>query len=354
MTAIFFDLETTDLLCCGQILNYCFIQVDDDFNPTAELNGQIKISRLQLPGAGAVLANRVNVLDHQDESELSEADAMHEIWSFIDKALKQARGSLPLIGYNSSRFDIPYLRTSMMRNGISPYFTGKILNRDLYHVVKKLATTHKKFPRLAGDKQESDGKAAKLSLKLETISGALGILSGKQTHFSRDDVLLTIELARALERDFDLDVRTYEAYEVSELHDKKNIGQVFYRLSPGRKLSDKAISKSTPMTLLDFGPKSSLWVNLESYGKKKKDKCINWHSMASRPFILSDESCNDGKLIKLARQAIEEFKEVKLSNYFDQSSCDIEMDIYRLHSRGFVPIDALNFIDNSIACPSQQ
>lgn len=50
--AIFYDLETTDREFVGQILNYSFILVDEQLNVVRELNGDIRISRLQLPSRG--------------------------------------------------------------------------------------------------------------------------------------------------------------------------------------------------------------------------------------------------------------------------------------------------------------
>ena len=69
MSYIFYDLETTDLNYCGQILNYAFVEVDEDWKEVSEFCGKVKISRTQLPNPYAILANRVNVLTHDGDPE---------------------------------------------------------------------------------------------------------------------------------------------------------------------------------------------------------------------------------------------------------------------------------------------
>ena len=148
MKSIFFDLETSDKNPIRQILNYSFILVDDDFSIVSELSGLIQLSRLQLPAPEAILANRIDVTQHQKLAIDTEREAMAKIQSFIEHCIELHAGNekLPIIGYNSARFDIPYLRTSLIRNGINPYFSGKIIIRDLLFASRKLAASDVRFP----------------------------------------------------------------------------------------------------------------------------------------------------------------------------------------------------------------
>src|SRR5262245_53890936 len=141
MPAIFFDLETSDREFIGQILNFSFIVVDDDWNVIGDLSSTVKISRLELPSPGAILANRTDVLRHQAEAEFTEKEAAGEITAFINSIIEGANGPVPFIGFNSFKFDIPYLRTTLVRNGINPYFNGKVVYRDLLVAARKLSAT---------------------------------------------------------------------------------------------------------------------------------------------------------------------------------------------------------------------
>jgi len=83
MYAVFYDLETSDKNPIGQILNYCFILVDSSLQIVDELSGLVKISRLQLPDSGAILANKIDVVDHQRLAADDERTAMGKIHAFL-------------------------------------------------------------------------------------------------------------------------------------------------------------------------------------------------------------------------------------------------------------------------------
>ena len=189
MYAIFYDLETTDRNCIGQILNYSFILVDDELKPIDEISGLVRISRLQLPEPGAILANRTDVLEHQRVAQDNERLAMQKISDFIWSCIRRAKGAVAFAGYNSSRFDLQYLRTSLIRNGFNPYFDNKLSARDLLHVVQKAYLTSEELRSKVREVRKGEKK---LSLSLETVTRALELLDGVQAHESRADVLLTI------------------------------------------------------------------------------------------------------------------------------------------------------------------
>ncbi len=327
MYAIYYDLETTDRNCIGQILNYSFILVDDDLKPIDELSGLVRISRLQLPEAGAILANRTDVLEHQRKAVDYERDAMARIAEFIFSCIRRAKGAVAFIGYNSSRFDLQYLRTSLIRNGHNPYFDQKLSARDLLHVVQKAYLTCEPLRAAVLNARKGEKK---LSLSLETVTRALGLLEGVQAHESREDVLLTIRLAAWLKKETGLDPATYEAYEGLRLHTTAGSGAVYLAAEPQYDLSEKAFSVRTPHTVLAADHKRALWINLDRYASKQDPSAISWRSAQKSAFFVEPQASADRELQSLARAAIKQFHGITLNNFFRKTTCDVEQDIYRL------------------------
>ncbi len=326
MYAVFYDLETTTKNTVGQILNYSFIMVDDEMSPIAELSGLVKINRLQLPDPGAILANRTDVVEHQQRALDSEPVAMRKIEQFLATCIHNAKGAVAFVGYNSSRFDLNYLRTSFIRNGINPYLKG-LSYRDLLHVAQKAYITNREFRELV--RKQCSGEK-RLSLSLQTVSHALNLLEGVQAHESREDVLLTIRLARWLKEHCSLDVRTYEAYEGGPLHSTARSGSVYEIEEPEYDLDETAAVRRVPMCLLDENKKSSLWINLDRYAENQAPTCISWRQPMKHSFFTSGRAIGSPETQQLARKALGQFKNTTLSNFFERGDGDIEQDIYRL------------------------
>lgn len=327
MHAVFYDLETTDKNSVGQIINYCFIFVDNELNVLDELSGLVKISRLQIPDSGAILANRTDVLEHQRAAQDYEPEAMASIASFLDSCIARAKGAVALVGYNSARFDLGYLRTSLIRNGINPYFGQQIVPRDMLHVVHKAYLTSPLFRELVLRARTGERK---LSLSLQTIGHALGLLEGLQAHESREDVVLTIKVADWLRRECGLDASIFEGYEGVSLHSTARSGTVYFQQQPEYELDVGQVGSKTPVTLLDANSKAGLWIDLERYAATQSPECIMWRSVGKHPFFVDSQASDNADLRRLARAAIAQFKGVTLKNFFKPSSCDVEMDIYRL------------------------
>ncbi|RIL09419.1 MAG: hypothetical protein DCC75_06565 [Proteobacteria bacterium] len=324
MAAIFFDLETSDLNPLGQILNYAFFEVDENLQKRSELCGKIKISRLQLPRAKAIMTNRIDVIQHQLDSE-PERVAMPRIFRFLDQAVKRARGKLLLVGYNSAKFDLRYLRTSLIRNGINPYFGGNLIYRDVFQCVRKLALTTAEFPK----PREETGR---VTLKLECIAREFGLLGGAQSHESKDDVELTIRLALLLKEKFKLDVFKYPAYEPLSLRPSPKRGSVVCVLdTDSQTLDPKSYAKPRSYALLDCDHKYALWIDLQGFKEiGPKPECIRWFSYSTGALVCDPNSTPSKRDLELARKALQDFKGVNLQNFFETSRCDIDQDIYRL------------------------
>ena len=209
-----------------------------------------------MPEPGAILANRTDLVKHQAEAVDSEPIAVKKIEAFIASCIQRAKGAVAFIGYNSARFDLGYLRTSFIRNGRNPYFSGKISYRDLYHVVQKAYLTSEKCRTAVRNHLKGEKR---LSLSLQTVAHALGLLEGVQAHESREDVLLTIRLADWLQRECGLDVRSYEAYEGFKLHSTEKTGTVYHLEEPEYDLAEAAYSRKVPVCLLEASGKASLF-----------------------------------------------------------------------------------------------
>jgi hypothetical protein len=334
MIKIFYDLETSSRHTIGQILNYTFICVDHDYQVISSLYADVRINRLELPEAGAILANRINVVKHQEESTQTEWEAAYAIREYIDNILYEFRQhQVMLVGFNSNRFDLPFIRTVMIRNGISPYFGKNLINADLYQVVKFLSVTNKSFPR----KTSLGSDENKLSLKLETLTKEFSLLTGKQTHNSYDDVKLTIDFARFLEENFDIDLETFSAYSPP-----KNIKPSFitYTLNPQYDLENKNIYEKNLFVLVYDDYRSSLWLNVTNIINKEDRNPIVYVNKATGSLVF-DESKVSVEDQKIALEHYKEYEGLTIKDYFKPSTCDIEQDIYRLD---FDQIDYLHSI----------
>ena len=327
MFSVFFDLETTDKNCIGQIINYSFILVDEALQPVDELSELVHISRLQLPDPGAILANRTDVLEHQERAQFDEYSAMHRIDAFLRKCIDRAGGALAFVGYNSARFDLQYLRTSLIRNGLDPYYGKSLHYKDLLHAVQKAYLTSLDFRDLIRSER---GGEKKLSLSLQTTARALGLLPGVQAHESREDVLLTIKVAATLKERFGIDVVSFRCYEGFNLHATAKSGAVYIAESPEYDLTVGEVSAKTPMTLLDFDHRSSLWINVQRFIEKPDGVPIVYRNFSTGPLYISPNAVRDPQLERAARSAVAHYKNVTVRSFFERSTCDIEMDIYRL------------------------
>lgn len=337
--AIFYDFETTDQHFLGQILNYSFITVDEQFEPVAELSGLIRISRLQLPSPGAILTNRTDVLLHQSLATDTEKEGMKKIADFIGAQILAAKGQIALVGYNSARFDLPYLRTSFIRNGLNPYFSGGLLYRDLLLAVRCCAVKQGNFPRMA------DLQSGRVSFRLEQVGRAFDLLQGDQSHESRADVLLEIAVAKELAQRFDYNLLLRDPYEAYEWHTHVREPRVLVAYELQYDLSQPTSRIEVPYALLDVDARSALWINLKRFQELEGEqgavrKAIQWINFKGGHALCTDLAENsDLELVRVAERAFAQFKEVRLSNFFEPTVCDIEQDIYRL---GFKGNDALH------------
>lgn len=320
MRTIFFDLETSDFHPVGQILNYAFVEIDDDWNIRSCLHDKIKISRLQLPSPDAIAANKIDVLQHELEAQDPEHVAIEKIHSYLSSIIEPHETRL--VGYNSSRFDIPYLRTSMIRNGLNPYFGGSIKYGDVLHAVKRLACDNEDFISKLS-RRENGG----VILKLESVTKAFGLLShdAVQEHESLADVMLTIKLAKLIADNYGIDVRHYSAYEVDKNKKFDAVKMFAFSDEAGKKSADE----SRLLALLTQNKTQSLWINLNMFKEGAGQRSVFGFNKVSSFFFVKEYVVDDD-VRALAEKARQELSHINFTNFYSDKNCDVEQFIYML------------------------
>ena len=321
MKTIFFDIETTDLNPIGQILNFAFVEYDANWNFKSCYKDKIKISRNQLPTPEAILANRVDVIQHNIEAQDCEHIAMAKIQKYIQEIVEW--GDTRLIGYNSHRFDVPFLRTSMIRNGLNPYFGGSLKYGDVFHVIKRLACDNLAFKEKLI--KRPDGA---VSYSLESVAKAFNLMdeTDTQDHESLSDVNLTVKVAKYISENYGIDVRNYCAYEPLYRSGGYDVVKVFpYRDDKGNKVPDEYCY----MTLLQQNKTQALWINIKQFEDGLGKNSVSWYNKNSSAFYVS-EFVKDSDWKKRADIVRKELSNVTIENFWPEKNCDIEQFIFML------------------------
>jgi len=187
---IVYDFETTSLSLLGQITQFCFIVYDEKWNEIDLLEGHVRLRPTEFPDFSAIQITHTSIR-HLDQVGMSEFDAARAMYIFLNKQIQQF-GHCILAGYNSSRFDLKYLRTTLIRNGLNPYFFGKLSSIDVLHYVHHIALNKP-------DTFPWTGSNSFWTFSLETIASSFGVLESKQSHAACDDVRLVVQLIKKLE-----------------------------------------------------------------------------------------------------------------------------------------------------------
>jgi len=305
MKYIFFDIETTDLHFIGQIINYAFVEVDENWNVCSTLSDKIKISRLQLPNPGSIIATQTDIFAHNENAHDLEHVAMAKILTYLQSIVE--RNDTRLIGYNSSKFDLPYIRTSFIRNGLNPYFGGAIKYGDLLHVVQKLVASNASFYEILPKKE-----SGKPTTKLESVAKAFNLLDGVQDHESLSDVLLTIKVAKHIAENYGIDVRTFNSYEPNNYSGTVVRGYPF-------------IDKNNVADDDEYSYYALLQQNKEGEG----NKAVSWYNKNTSSFFVKEE-VTDKIWLERAEKAVAGCGGINVNNFWPKKTCDVEQFIYML------------------------
>jgi len=345
---VFFDLETSDLNFVGQILTFAFWEVDETYeNVLDRFEGAIQINRLNLPMPDAILANRIDVEQHQKTAQYIECEAMQLIHQWLIDRTENVQTFL--MGKNSYKFDIPFLVASMIRNGINPYLGINLVARDVQHLVGHLFYRSNDFrDRLI---VQANADKTRSIRSLENVCKAFGILKSteKQKHDASDDVDLTIQLCRVLRKQYGYTAHDFYAY--SDAKKWENKGQA---ISMARFDFDTQKFESDIIFPHDFAKNQALWLNVSSCIRHPEydDPRLHFKWVNRKDGYLevdNDLSNVDGvdhfltentipktseALTKLALKYREKYQHISLDNYFDRRNCDIEQHIYHLSFDG--------------------
>jgi hypothetical protein len=328
---IFYDLETTDLYPTGQILNFALVATDHNYEEVEELKGTIAITPTQLPNPYAILANRVDVIEHnKNPTYRTEREAMLDIAGFIEYYKERSRRPVIFVGYNTTRFDLFYLRTVMTRNGINPYIGSPNnktrYDKDVLHVGQYVATQDPEFRKMF---LKDDGK---VSLRLEIVSKKLGLLEGKQAHESRADVDITIKLAKYYLEHYNIHLDEFQSYQVKEFEKTRTVVQ---KLHPNddKHHHNQDENNAGPGQMVYFTGNDparkgqSLWIDLEKWRNGKGKDAVSWYNMHTSTFFNGGKvNCDPAEV----ERAIASYPDLTLANFFPDKNCDVEAWIYMM------------------------
>lgn len=355
---IFYDFETSSRDLLGQIMAYSFIVTDGHLEPMDELNGLIRLNRTQLPDVEAILTNQINVTELQQQGDV-EYVAAHKMYRFIEKQL-QTHQIIILSGYNANSFDLNFFRNMLIRYGINPYFDGKIIYRDILHYVMSLAFT---FPeKFKWTPASSEQGWRFYSFRLEDVAKAAGLLNKAQSHHAREDVLLTIELVKWLEREFRTSLMEFRPVEFPIIGfqnpAQKLIKQKVRHFAEG---SEQQLMKYTFnwWYLLFSSSKDKLILDLEQYEKVSSEKhpaeeailgCIRYINPNKHFFVGEGLSAGEEERWQPVIEKIQHdlfLKTLTREKYFEKTKKDWDIE-YQIHELGFERIDELKKLTDAL------
>lgn len=337
---IFYDFETSSRELLGQILSYSFIVTDDRYRIIDECNGLIKVKRTELPEIGAIETNYLKISD-LEKNGLYEYEAAERIYKFLLKQIT-THHMCYLIGYNSNQFDLGFLRNLLIRYGLNPYFSGKLINLDLLHWMQHLAFTQEsKFPWTLNDSSETPY----YSFKLEDLSNQFNLLDTPQTHQAKDDVLLCIELVKTCETEFSTSLAEFNPIQFPSTPLLKQ--KVRDYSNPPKHFT------YTYWTPLIDAKKTKLLVNITAYqdllqnnaSPTEEDylKTLKYLNLNKHFFVTEPCDSNESSLLELALEDIRQnpfFKSITLDRYFETTKKPWDID-YQIHNLGFDRIETL-------------
>lgn len=334
---ILYDFETSSRELIGQIISYAFWVVDDRWEPVSQLTGQIRLKPTEFPELDAILITKTRIDRLQSEGD-SEYDASLKIYQFVSDCI-ESYGHCILAGYNASQFDLKFLRTTLIRNGINPYFMGKLSSIDILHYVQHVAMSHSDtFPWI------SEGEYWTFSL--ESVSRSHGLLTTAQAHDAQADVILMRDLIRCFETQYKTPLSHFRPVRlphnarcesdyvlfkqvIKGTPPQKTAARVWYRLF---------YSKSD-IVVVDVAKFNELRpeTELDLISTLRYINC-NTHFFSTEP-LTQIESSEWAPILPLIDALVTEFHLTR-DRYFEliKKPWDIE---YRIHELGFERIDTL-------------
>jgi hypothetical protein len=351
---IFYDFETSQKDFLGQILSYYLVLVDEAFNAISECEGLIKPNRLELPACEAIRVNQLSIKTCIDQG-LSEFDAANKIYEFLQRVTNE-HGHVPLVGFNSARFDFKHIEKLLLKHGLSPTFYGKVSSLDVYQFAKYCALNHtESFPFVRKKRQDTNT----FSFKLEDLATAFGCLNDAQTHDAKDDVLLTIELTKAMEQQFQVTLESFQkkqhdtsAFTATDVYLKEPVFQF-------EQISDTPIITYNEWLVIGKASKTTfILLDIHAYHNQPKDQFSDYGAITkyintrANAMICSTHPQTQAHQTVLSDPNIQKIRDQALQ-YFTLFPVDWDIE-YRPWAMGFQLIGTLRgYIERLIRDPSE-
>lgn len=361
---IYWDLETTSLYYVGQIVNYCFVAVDENGKVVEECSGDIKLHPMQLPEPGAAIVTRIDYVNHQETASETEIEAMQKIHQFFMRHTplytERNKPNTMIIGHNSLKFDLQFLRTSMIRNGINPYINNKLQHHDFMEYCRTLW--------LLGDTNEIV-PVEKPNFKLATVCGGdrwkdkLAQMAEKlcieeklgEAHHSRSDAYRVFLLAETLAASGYEHISQFPLFAPNYPNDTVCPGDVILRKEVNLKAKSKT-SESRLMFVLR-NRNYELWLDIGDYEKRGviDIDSFKWFNRSTTAMFGLQVEYNTEKILPEALEAFDKLpgskpEEKLFGSRNEDMSVDVEANIYRA---GFEPIEALAQISQTLSRESK-
>lgn len=351
---VFYDFETSQKDLLGQILSYYFVLVDDSFQVIKECEGLIKPNRLELPACEAIRVNQLSINDCL-EYGLNEFDAANKIHGFLQQVTNE-HGHVPLVGFNSARFDFKHIEKLLLKHGLSPTFYGKVSSLDVYQFAKYCALNQPEiFPFVRKKRQDTNT----FSFKLEDLANEFGRLTTPQTHNAKDDVLLTIELTKALESQFGITLQSF--YTQQHNLESLNAKGVYLKepVFQFEQNSDTPIVIYNEWLVIGKASKNTfILLDINAYENKPKDHFSDYGTLTkylntrSNALICSTHTQTDRHKTILQDPNIQKIADNAI-RYFKLFPVDWDIE-YRPWSMGWEYIETLrNYIERLIHSPTE-
>jgi DNA polymerase III epsilon subunit-like protein len=347
---IFYDFETSSSDLLGQIFTYAFIITDHTLAIVDTWTGCIKPNRTQIAEVGAILTNHLNI-DVLTQTGATEYDTAKELYAKLT-SLIQTHGHATLIGFNSNKFDLQFLRNLLIRYGFNPYFKGKLQNLDILQWVEHLAFEHPDtYPWTLAT---TDSLAPYYSFTLENTATAFHLLTTAQTHDAYDDVVLLIELVKVLQTTFGQLIGQF-----APIHLPAGVYKNDHFILGKQKVRQFNAHPDDELTHfvyrywigLDLQKKSKLMLDLDAFDQLPEGAttdqlltCMkyindNKHYFHLHPLTHHEEQYY-GPIIEKASYTTE-IKTITLEKYFKLTEKDWDIE-YQIHQLGFERIDTLH------------
>lgn len=181
--------------------------MDEDHTILQELNGFVRPNRLECPETHAILTNKLNIdqLKKEGRPEIFVAKRIHK---FL-KEITDAHGDIPMVGFNSAKFDFKHYEKLSIKFGINPTLGGKIKSLDVLQYAKHLAINNlDTFPFTKVSDETTNHVNQRFCFKFETLAKRFNCYR-PQKHEAKDDCLLTMELVHAIESNYDYSLKDF-------------------------------------------------------------------------------------------------------------------------------------------------